>query len=47
MDNYTVSVELIFGYSRGDETALSELSYRRFELRDFMRNYFAKKYYAD
>ena len=47
MDNYGVSVELFLGYTKGDVAASSELNARRPELRDFLRNYFARKYSSD
>jgi len=43
----SVSVEMIIGYNKDDQAAISELVSRRFELRDFMRRYFSSKYAAD
>jgi flagellar FliL protein len=39
----TVSVEMIIGYDLNDLNASSELVSRRYELRDFIRRYFAGK----
>ena len=47
VDNHGVSVEMYLGYSKGDTAASSELIARRPELRDFLRNYFAKKSSSD
>ena len=41
--NYTVTVELNLGYDQNDTAASSELSNRRFQLREFVRLYFAGK----
>jgi flagellar FliL protein len=43
----TVNVEVIIGYDFGDQTASQELTSRRFELRDFLRRYFAGKTAAE
>jgi len=43
----SVSVEMIIGYDLGDQQAGAELIARRFELRDFVRRYFAGKYAAE
>jgi len=43
----TVSVEMIIGYDLGDTNASSELASRKYELRDFVRRYFASKSAAD
>jgi flagellar FliL protein len=43
----TVSVEMIIGYDLGDTNASSELVTRRYELRDFIRRYFAGKSAAE
>jgi flagellar FliL protein len=45
--NYTVSVQMNIGYNLEDTAAGSELNMRQYELRDFVRNYFTKKYAAD
>jgi len=44
---YTVTVEMIIGFDLGDQSASQELSSRRFELRDFVRRYFAGKTAAE
>jgi flagellar FliL protein len=43
----TVSVDMIIGYDLNDLNASAELVSRRFELRDFVRRYFAGKYSAE
>jgi flagellar FliL protein len=43
----SVSVEMIIGYDLNDLNASSELVSRRYELRDFVRRYFAGKYAAE
>jgi flagellar FliL protein len=43
----TVSVEMIIGYDLNDLNASSELVSRRYELRDFVRRYFAGKYSSE
>jgi len=43
----TVSVEMIIGYDLNDSLASAELISRRFELRDFVRRYFAGKYASE
>jgi flagellar FliL protein len=43
----SVTVHMIIGYDLGDTSASSELTSRRFELRDFVRRYFAGKYAAE
>jgi len=40
----TVTVDVVIGYDLGDQNASSELVNRRFELRDFLRRYFAGKF---
>ncbi|MCL2138055.1 MAG: flagellar basal body protein FliL [Treponema sp.] len=47
LDNWSVSININLGYTKGDLEASGELSDRRLELRDFLRNYFAKKYIGD
>jgi len=42
-DNLSVSVVVNLGYDQTDTTAYSELSGRKLELQDFMRQYFARK----
>jgi len=42
--NYSVTVTMNIGFDQGDQVAASELSVRRLELRDFVRNYFSGKY---
>jgi len=42
-----VTVEMIIGYDLGDQLAAAEFTSRRFELRDFVRRYFAGKYAAE
>ena len=46
-DNFGVSITIHIGYSKSDDKAASELRGRRYELRDFLRNYFARKYSDD
>jgi flagellar FliL protein len=41
--NYTVTVEMVFGYDLNDNKALDELNARKIELKDFVRRYFAGK----
>ena len=41
---HTVVVVMNLGYDQEDSAASSELNQRRFELRDFVRNYFTGKY---
>jgi len=43
----SVTVEMIIGYDLTDSAAITELASRRFELRDFVRRYFASKSAAD
>ncbi|WP_461256088.1 flagellar basal body-associated FliL family protein [Treponema sp. R80B11-R83G3] len=43
----TVSVEMILGYDLGDNNASAELTSRRYELRDFVRRFFAAKTAAE
>ena len=43
----TVSVTMIIGYEATDQAASQELATRRFELRDFIRRFFASKTAAD
>jgi flagellar protein FliL len=43
----TVSVEMIIGYDLGDNNASAELTSRRYELRDFVRRFFASKTAAE
>jgi len=43
----TVSITMIIGYEATDQAASQELATRRFELRDFIRRYFAGKTAAD
>jgi flagellar FliL protein len=43
----SVSVDMIIGYDLNDLNASSELVSRRYELRDFVRRYFAGKYAAE
>jgi flagellar FliL protein len=43
----SVTVEMIIGYDLNDQAASSELISRRFELRDFVRRYFAGKTTAE
>ena len=45
--SYTVTVEVIIGYDLNDTTSSAELISRRFELRDFLRRYFAGKTAAE
>jgi flagellar FliL protein len=45
--NYSVTVEMIIGYDLDDQAASSELIGRQYELRDFVRRFFAGKYAAD
>ena len=42
-DNLSVSVVVNLGYDQTDTVAYSELSGRKLELQDFMRQYFARK----
>jgi len=42
-DNLSVSVVVNLGYDQADTVAYSELSGRKLELQDFMRQYFARK----
>jgi len=42
-DNLSVSVTVYLGYDQADQAASSELSNRRWELQDFIRQYFSKK----
>jgi flagellar FliL protein len=46
-DSYTVSVEMIIGYDKGDQNANTELWGRQYELRDFIRRYFTGKSAAE
>jgi len=46
-DNSTATVEMIIAYDLNDSIAATELISRRFELRDFVRRYFAGKYASD
>ncbi|GHV88347.1 flagellar basal body protein FliL [Spirochaetia bacterium] len=41
---YSVSVELVIGYTLNDNTAQAELGARREEVHDYLRNFFASKY---
>jgi len=43
----SVTVDVIIGYDQNDASAYSELSNRQHELRDFLRNFFARKYAAE
>jgi len=43
----SVTVDMIIGYDQDDSVASTELINRRFELRDFLRRYFAGKKAAD
>jgi hypothetical protein len=45
--DYTVTVEMYIGYDLNDQSASLEFTSRRFELRDFVRRYFAGKYAAE
>ena len=42
--SYTVTVEMIIGYDLNDTMSSQELIARRFELRDFVRQFFRGKY---
>jgi flagellar FliL protein len=45
--NYSVTVDIIIQYDLNDSAAQTELISRQYELRDFVRNYFSRKYAAD
>jgi flagellar FliL protein len=45
--NYTVSVQMNIGYNVDDPVTGTELNQRQYELRDFVRNYFTRKYAED
>jgi len=44
---YNVSVDMIIGYNLNDSDASLELIARKYELLDFMRQYFSRKYAAE
>ncbi|GMO23358.1 MAG: hypothetical protein Ta2B_02540 [Termitinemataceae bacterium] len=44
---YNVSVKMIIGYDLNDNTSNTELVARQYELRDFVRRYFSRKYAAE
>jgi len=43
----SVTVDMVIGYDVADSTAITELSSRRYELRDFVRRYFSGKTAAE
>lgn len=45
--SYMVAVKMNIGYNPEDTAAATELNLRRHELRDFVRNYFTRKYAAE
>ena len=45
--NFTVTVLMNIGYTPEDAATASELSLRRYELRDFVRKYFTGKYASE
>jgi flagellar FliL protein len=45
--NYSVTVEMIIGYDLNNTAAQTELISRQYELRDFVRIYFSRKYASD
>jgi flagellar FliL protein len=44
---YSVTVDMIIQYDLNDNAAQTELTSRQYELRDFVRNYFSRKFAAD
>ncbi|MDR0554416.1 MAG: flagellar basal body-associated FliL family protein [Treponema sp.] len=44
---YSVVVDMVIGYDMNDKNASVEMTSRVYELRDFVRNFFAKKYADD
>ena len=43
VQQHSVTVDMIIGYDLDDNTASAELTQRQYQLRDFVRNYFASK----
>jgi flagellar FliL protein len=44
---YTVSVKVNIGYDANNQEAAAEFTARRYQIQDFLRNYFSRKYVAD